>query len=474
MSWIPDDTILKQLKCSTCRNYISVGPVAQSSDGYNCGRCSANGNEINTFFEIFVKNSIFPCRYDVNGCSAKMAYGEEVINHEEICEYRPGSCPVVDNCEWSGPTITSFDHCLKKHNECIVESNEFEFKINLRESVNKKSVMKRKNGEVLLLHTLYNEEKGFSVNIQLLILKNKKKVFRYSLILQSSDEKNRMELESREVLPFYCVKPSLEWIPFHTLSCLDKTEISILIQIERNHSAALPNECDNCDQTLPLYILQCSENHRFCNNCRNIQEKCIFCFNNCLKISSNYSAMETERGIFGCCHAVYGCSFLGNLARLQEHEEKCSLLVCPLCMWKGVECKFSDHVLTHDIFTDSQINITLKDIDDNGNTYFFVLSASCNQQYHSHQRGVVAVKIKVDDTKNIIKLVANYVTSPIGATFCRGDMEVNVGNTIYRCSIGQMTDSVTDQSGEIIHFCRWLLKENEVLTIQLNCTLSCI
>lgn len=95
-------------------------------------------------------------------------------------------------------------------------------------------------------------------------------------------------------------------------------------------------------------------------------------------------------------------------------------------------------------------------------SHHFILDASCRQQKHSHQRRMLVLKVRVDDTKNIIKLVECYVCSSTGATLCDGgDVQVNVSNTIYRCNIGKMKGSIL------------LLKGNEVLTIYVNCRLTC-
>lgn len=442
MSWILDNTVLEQLKCFTCKNYISVGPVKQTSDGYNCGRCSTNGNDVTTLCEMFAKNGLFPCRFDVNGCTEKVAFGEKMVNHEKECEYRLTSCP-IDSCEWNGVATTTFEHCLNDHKECIVlENNDFELNVNLRESVNKKSIMKRQNGEVLLLYLLYSEEMGLSINVKFFILKNKKRTLRYNLVIESSDKVNSMKLENRQLTP-YCAKLSLEMIPLNILCCLDKTTVSITIKFERVQNADI-SECDSCDQALPLYMLKCARNHRFCNKCRNIEQKCIFC-NDCLSIQNNYKLMKSEGGNFGCFNAVYGCHFLSNSARLEEHAEECVPMKCLVknCQWKGVECALLNHLRTHKTTANSTISITAENIEDN--TYFVPhYTGFCKHKIRhslSEAYGLFILQVVVDDIKNTIKLVVNYNSIlSFNAVFTGGSFQVTAGkNYLYKSAIYTMT-----------------------------------
>lgn len=37
----------------------------------------------------------------------------------------------VDRCEWNGPAITSYEHCLNEHKECVAENNEFDCNVSL-------------------------------------------------------------------------------------------------------------------------------------------------------------------------------------------------------------------------------------------------------------------------------------------------------------------------------------------------------
>lgn len=245
MSEILGNNILRELHCFRCEKYISVGPVKQEINGvsknvrYICGRCNVflSSNDITKIFEILCKNSLFSCIYDVDGCSAKMVFGEEVVHHERVCDYRPTACPVIDSgeCEWNGPAITSFEHCLDKHRQCtVVAGNEFEFN-NLGESVDMKGIMRRQNGDVFVLHLNRRGEKNhMSVHITFLICKNDKNRFPFTLSLHSSCNKQR-EFIMRNITSFSSCNERrlLEQIPYNILSYFAK-EMSIKIRFEED------------------------------------------------------------------------------------------------------------------------------------------------------------------------------------------------------------------------------------------------
>lgn len=323
MALILTSTDLNQLKCSTCNNYASVGPVTRTPVGYNCGRCSDIGSEDTcAFFEILAKECQFPCRYDGNGCTKKLVFGEAVVNHEKICAYRPTSCPVVDDCEWSGSVKRSVEHCLNEHAFGIVEGYNLKFELNLKDSVNKKSVFKI-DSDAFLMHLMYSEEMGLSINLRLFIVVDQKDDFFYTLFLRSSDGRNVTRLAKRQINA-NSLTPIVEWIPSNVLFCLDKQTILATVKVEHDRF----NKCDNivCRKTLPFYVVRCLNNHRFCGTCpTTINQACPNCFAS-VKNASNYYLMEFNDGMFNCCNAVNDCSFSGNLTELQKHENVCTLV----------------------------------------------------------------------------------------------------------------------------------------------------
>lgn len=276
MSSILDKTILEQLKCTTCKNYISVGPVTRTSDGHNCGRCPVAANDKNALFEVLAKNCKFPCRYDINGCKVKLPFGEDVINHERECEYRLILCPVVDGCEWSGLLAKSFEHCWEKHKKNVAHFSKFEVLINLQASLDCKMVMKRKSGEVLLLHLMFSEEIGLSVNLKMLLGNHRKVDLCYTLLLHCSEMESIIGFLKRKVDPCYCLHPNWKWLPFSALGCLNKELIIGNIEIEENTSSSGELECDRCKHALPLYMLKCETNHTICRECDNAGKNALF------------------------------------------------------------------------------------------------------------------------------------------------------------------------------------------------------
>lgn len=233
MSWNLDRKTLNQLKCTTCRNYISVPPVMHTPEGYTCGRCpTGNGNDVTSLYKIFAKKCTFPCRFEQNGCNAKIKFGRRVLNHERVCEYRLTSCPVDNDCRWTGAALKGFEHCVKKHINCVVD-DDFKFEIYLHESnVNTKQIMRFHDG-YFILHIQFEEEVGLFVSVKLYVeVEDVYEESYYKLILQSSDRTKTAATQNVEVKPCYCTNSPSEWIPYTVLTFLDTTKILLTIEID--------------------------------------------------------------------------------------------------------------------------------------------------------------------------------------------------------------------------------------------------
>lgn len=482
MVWIPSKKVLSKLICSTCKNYISVGPIKQAPVGYNCGRCLTNGDETNPLFEVLAKECLFPCRYDKSGCTMTLSFGEEVLNHEKICEYRLIPCPVIDTCEWKGPASTSFQHCLEKHEECIRKFPKFTLCVELEQSINKKMLMKKENGDLLLLHILYSAEIGLSTNLKLLIEKNcNTNIYRYTLLIQSSNLKDKTELNNRKIDPCFSPEPSFQWIPYNTLSCLDKNSVLLTISIEIDQKNISKFECNSCEETAPLYVLKCAKNHRFCRDCCDIKQKCTIC-NSFLKISTNYDAINTNGAILGCCNAIHGCTFSSTLIDLKEHEKKCVLKKCLVenCNWEGLDNSYTLHLNSRTALHCATTNkvIEIKELAICNTTYLMWKVGYCpNGGYsyssHKHKEALFLIQTVVDNTNKTVKIIANYVDS--GDTkFIGGKFKVTIGTQYitYNSVIGKMISAKIDRNSEI-HICRSLIKQHRFLTIELDCSVNC-
>ncbi|KAK9887461.1 hypothetical protein WA026_022608 [Henosepilachna vigintioctopunctata] len=114
-----------ELRCSNCKNYLSVGPVLNNSKfGNICGRkdcalfATLDGvNSVQVLYESVVQFSLFPCRYQNAGCPSFVKWGE-VEEHEEICEFEIFDCPFLENeelCDWTGDLSELLLHAEISH-----------------------------------------------------------------------------------------------------------------------------------------------------------------------------------------------------------------------------------------------------------------------------------------------------------------------------------------------------------------------
>lgn len=481
MASIPD-TVLNQLKCSACKSYLSVGPVTQTILGYHCGRCLAPGAEANSLFETLAKAHSFPCRYVDSGCKFLLPFGEEMLNHEKICEYRIISCPVVSTCEWTGPATNSFVHCSEEHEENIPKSSEFEVIINLSESMNTKMIQMRPTGEMLLLHLMYSEDAGLSINIKKLLEKNRKESLYYNVQLESSERLNMTTLNNNKIDSFYCLQPSSEWIPYNALICLDKRVIflTITVKVEINPDSVTEIKCFCCQTFLPLNILKCANSHRYCDKCYKTGEQCMVCDTD-LQVATNYHAVKTDETILGCCNVLYGCTFSSSLRELVAHEATCTLRKCLFdsCNWQGLENSYAKHLSASDnnaIHVPSNNKILLSEATFNNNAYLITIPSNhCSYTFTRHNKtATFIVKTLVDNINKTIVIFANYVESR-NIQFVGGCVEVTLGKDFvtYEGNIGKMVNSTFDRNSEIV-ISRSLFKQHSELTIELvECRIHC-
>lgn len=58
---------------------------------------------------------LFPCRYSTSGCSTNLLHTQKA-EHEELCEYRPYSCPCPGaSCKWQGALDQVMQHLMMSH-----------------------------------------------------------------------------------------------------------------------------------------------------------------------------------------------------------------------------------------------------------------------------------------------------------------------------------------------------------------------
>ena len=63
-----------------------------------------------------VANSVlFPCKYASSGCEVTLPHTDKA-EHEELCEFRPYSCPCPGaSCKWQGSLDAVMPHLMHQH-----------------------------------------------------------------------------------------------------------------------------------------------------------------------------------------------------------------------------------------------------------------------------------------------------------------------------------------------------------------------
>lgn len=63
-----------------------------------------------------VANSVlFPCKYASSGCEVTLPHTDKT-EHEELCEFRPYSCPCPGaSCKWQGSLDAVMPHLMHQH-----------------------------------------------------------------------------------------------------------------------------------------------------------------------------------------------------------------------------------------------------------------------------------------------------------------------------------------------------------------------
>lgn len=74
-----------------------------------------SGNIRNLAMEKVASTIMFPCKYSSSGCSLSLLHTEKV-EHEELCEWRPYTCPCPGaSCKWQGGLEQVMAHLMMSH-----------------------------------------------------------------------------------------------------------------------------------------------------------------------------------------------------------------------------------------------------------------------------------------------------------------------------------------------------------------------
>lgn len=102
----PDLTVLGALQvCSNCRPKLTCCPTCRGP----------LGSIRNLAMEKVANSVLFPCKYASSGCEVTLPHTEKT-EHEELCEFRPYSCPCPGaSCKWQGSLDAVMPHLMHQH-----------------------------------------------------------------------------------------------------------------------------------------------------------------------------------------------------------------------------------------------------------------------------------------------------------------------------------------------------------------------
>ncbi|XP_019481921.1 PREDICTED: E3 ubiquitin-protein ligase SIAH1-like [Hipposideros armiger] len=113
-------------ECPVCFDYV-LPPILQCHSGhFVCSNCRPKltccptcrgplGFIPNLAMEKVANSVLFPCKYASCGCGITLPHTEKA-DHEELCEFRPYSCPCPGaHCKWQGSLDAVMPHLMHEH-----------------------------------------------------------------------------------------------------------------------------------------------------------------------------------------------------------------------------------------------------------------------------------------------------------------------------------------------------------------------
>ncbi|XP_075938251.1 E3 ubiquitin-protein ligase Siah1 isoform X1 [Anarhichas minor] len=113
-------------ECPVCFDYV-LPPILQCQSGHLvCSNCRPKltccptcrgplGSIRNLAMEKVANSVLFPCKYASSGCEVTLPHTDKT-EHEELCEFRPYSCPCPGaSCKWQGSLDAVMPHLMHQH-----------------------------------------------------------------------------------------------------------------------------------------------------------------------------------------------------------------------------------------------------------------------------------------------------------------------------------------------------------------------
>ncbi|XP_007533018.1 E3 ubiquitin-protein ligase Siah1-like [Erinaceus europaeus] len=125
-STLPTTNLVTLFECPVCFDYV-LPPIFQCHSGHLvCGHCRPKltgcpicrgplGTIRNLAMEKVASSVLFPCKFTSFGCGLTLSPAEKP-EHEELCEFRPYSCPCPGTCcHWQGQLNAVMHHLTSHH-----------------------------------------------------------------------------------------------------------------------------------------------------------------------------------------------------------------------------------------------------------------------------------------------------------------------------------------------------------------------
>ncbi|XP_003802573.1 E3 ubiquitin-protein ligase SIAH1-like [Otolemur garnettii] len=137
---LPDTTasnsdLASVFECAVCLDYV-LPPILQCQLGHLvCSNCRQKltscptcwgplGSIRNLAMEKVASSVLFPCKYASSGCGITLPPTEKA-DHEELCEFKPYSCPCPGvSCQWQGSLEAVMPHLMDQHKPLIAPQGE--------------------------------------------------------------------------------------------------------------------------------------------------------------------------------------------------------------------------------------------------------------------------------------------------------------------------------------------------------------
>lgn len=329
------DTVpkLDQLRCAKCNLYLSVGPVRLIQESYVCGRCKDTEGYVITIYNVVAQSFLFPCRYDIHGCTEKYSYGK-MEQHEIVCDKQPVFCPSFTKCNWKGIRRSIHEHYIQEHPDDIIENSKV-IQIDLKDN-SQRCALFICGESIYFVDLSLDVQVGLKLNIMQCGFEDG--LSKYNARFLNSDGTKEFNLKSQNI-SFYVNKRDddllkAELVDIEVLNYFNCNEVrlEITFPVEEKNDPLKVLECPVCIEYMlpPIYL--CDTGHSFCNSCKNKISICSFCKNR-LTSKRNYALESFADIVYPTCrNSNLGCNFRGTLKEVILHEATCERHQCPVLM----------------------------------------------------------------------------------------------------------------------------------------------